>query len=91
MPSTQQSVIQWMEDRANMQQLLKENLVEAQSRMKYFADKNMSERVFEVGDQVYLKLQTYKQSSVALTRNQKLSSKYYGPYTIFVENWNSCL
>ncbi|KAF3612299.1 hypothetical protein FXO38_36918 [Capsicum annuum] len=31
---------------------------------------------------VYLKLQPYRQTSLALRRNLKLSSKYYGPYTI---------
>lgn len=38
-----------------------------------------------VGDWVYLKLQPYivsRQTSVALRKNLKLTSKYYGPYLI---------
>ncbi|XP_039045952.1 uncharacterized protein LOC120185946 [Hibiscus syriacus] len=34
------------------------------------------------GDEVYLKLQPYKQSSVAVRRNLKLAAKFYGPYKI---------
>lgn len=50
--------------------------------MKFFADKRRTEREFVVGDWVYLKLQPYRQTSLALRRNLKLSSKYYGPYLI---------
>ena len=42
----------------------------------------MSEREFQVGDEVYLKLQPYKQSSLALRKNLKLSSRYYSPYLV---------
>ncbi|XP_069146056.1 uncharacterized protein [Solanum lycopersicum] len=50
--------------------------------MKFFADKKRTEREFLVGDWVYLKLQPYRQTSIALGRNLKLSSKHYGPYLI---------
>lgn len=46
--------------------ILKINLHKAQNRMKQIADGHQSERVFEVGDWVYLKLQPYRQSSVEL-------------------------
>lgn len=65
-----------------MLQRLKENLAHAQNRMKVYADQARTEREFSVGDRVYLKLQPYKQNSLALRKHLKLSSRYYGPYTI---------
>jgi hypothetical protein len=50
--------------------------------MKHQADKHRSEREFNVGDWVYLKLQPYAQMSVAPRSNQKLPYKYFGPYLI---------
>jgi hypothetical protein len=50
--------------------------------MKNQADKHRSERSFEVGDWVFLKLQPYEQSSLAPRANQKLAFKFFGPYQI---------
>ena len=50
--------------------------------MKTQADKRRSERTFDVGDLVYLKLQPYVQVSLAPRAHQKLSFKYFGPYNI---------
>ena len=44
--------------------VLKENLAMAQNRMKQEADQHCSERNFEVGDWVFLRLQPYKQISM---------------------------
>lgn len=41
-----------------------------------------SSREFAVGDSIYLKLQPYRQTSLALRKNVKLNSKYYGPYLV---------
>ncbi|XP_062221356.1 uncharacterized protein LOC133920794 [Phragmites australis] len=66
----------------DMSRKLKQNLSYAQERMKYFADRKRYERTFEVGDQVYLKMQPYRQNAFGLRGSLKLRSKYYGPIRI---------
>lgn len=65
---------------------LKEKLQRAQKRMKLYTDKRRTERELEDVDQVYLKLQPYKQVSVAQRPNQKLAAKYYNPYKVIQRN-----
>lgn len=72
----------WLLDHELMQQLIKQYLSRAQECTKCQADKKRSERVFSVGDVVYLKLQPYVQSSLAPRANQKLSFKFFGPFKI---------
>uniref|UniRef100_A0A2N9FC87 RNA-directed DNA polymerase n=1 Tax=Fagus sylvatica TaxID=28930 RepID=A0A2N9FC87_FAGSY len=61
--------------------LLKTNLAAAQERMKLQTDKHRQERVFQVGDWVYLRLQPFKQRSMH-QKMGKLAPKFYGPYQI---------
>jgi hypothetical protein len=53
--------------------------------MKKQADKSRSERSFEVGESVFLKLQPYVQSSFAPRSNQKLAFKFFRPYKIIAK------
>ncbi|XP_019173537.1 PREDICTED: uncharacterized protein LOC109169119 [Ipomoea nil] len=72
----------WIHNRIHMLSILKDNLGQAQQRMKHYADKNRSERSFVIGDWVYLKLQPYRQISVAIRKCVKLSSKFFRPYEV---------
>jgi len=83
---------QWLQERELLSKLIQQQLLRAQQRMKHQANKNHSERQFSVGDLVYLKLQPYVQSSVALRSNQKLSYRFFGPYKILacgIQTWPS--
>ena len=76
-----------MEDHIKHQQevlqLLKDNLNLAQNRMKQQEDQHRSERSFDVGDWIFLRLQQYKQISLKqANKDSKLSPKYYGPYKV---------
>ena len=75
-------ITQWLQDREVVVASVKQHLLRAQQRMKHMADKNRTERSFNVGEQVFLKLQPYVQSSVVHRANHKLAFKYFGPYTI---------
>ncbi|KAE8675396.1 C2H2 and C2HC zinc fingers superfamily protein, putative isoform 1 [Hibiscus syriacus] len=80
--STVHTIAEIMNNREVTRQLIQTQLQMASNRMKQQQDKNRTERVFEVGDMVYLKLQPYRQTSIALRKNLKLAAKYYGPYKI---------
>ena len=62
--------------------ILKDHLAAAQGRMKTQADKHRQERSFAVGDWVFLRLQPYRQQSLAYKGKWKLSPRYFGPFKV---------
>jgi len=50
--------------------------------MKQQANQNRTEREFEVGEWVFVKLQPYKQLSLKQKEKNKLAPKFYGLYQI---------
>ena len=61
---------------------LRSHLVVAQERMKFQVDKHRQERSFNVGDWVYLRLQPYRQMTLAYKGKWKLSPRFFGPFQI---------
>lgn len=69
-------------DRDELLVQLKRNLAHAQARMKKYADSKCTVVQLQLGDMVFIKLQPYRQSSMALRRNQKLGLRYFGPFPV---------
>lgn len=62
--------------------LLKTNCEKGQRRMNLNVNKHRRDLSFSKGDWLYVKLQHYKQFSVADRQHHKLCKRYYGPYQI---------
>ena len=61
---------------------VKAYLLQAQHRMSRYANASRREVEFEVGQLVYLKLQPYRQKSLANRPFEKLAARFYGPFLI---------
>lgn len=77
-----------LHDRTEAFGLIKDNLKLAQQQIKYYANRHQTYRNFKEGDYVYLKLQLYSQSTVAIWKNLKLAPRYFGP--IFFYSREGC-
>lgn len=70
----------WLHERVTMQSLIQHHLAQAHLRMKSQADKQRTDRVFAIGDWVYLNLQPYVQTSLAPRSNQKIAYRFFDPF-----------
>ncbi|XP_062093441.1 uncharacterized protein LOC133799440 [Humulus lupulus] len=61
---------------------LKHNLQRAQQRMQQQANKKRRDIEFQVGELVLVKLQPYRQTTVAHRLNSKLCRRYFGPFEV---------
>jgi hypothetical protein len=73
---------EWLQDRQDTMALLQQHLQRAREHMKATTDKKRTDRVFAVGDWVYLKLQPYMQRTLATRSNPKLAFRYFGPFQV---------
>ncbi|MCO5574384.1 hypothetical protein L7F22_028168 [Adiantum nelumboides] len=58
---------------------IRKDIQAAQDKQKQYADKDRSERIFKLGDKVFLRVKP-KQSNLSLGKFKKLSPKYCVPY-----------
>jgi hypothetical protein len=83
LPDTEDSAAkEYMIDKQQLLAKLKENLTQAQARMKKYADANRTERQLEIGDMVYIKMQPYRMAAFGIRQSIKLTSKFYGPFRV---------
>ncbi|KAL0561486.1 hypothetical protein IC582_001914 [Cucumis melo] len=61
---------------------LREHLLLAQQQMKLYADRKRRHVEFQIDELVLLKIRPYRQTTLRSKRNEKLSSRYFGPYKI---------
>lgn len=80
--SVVEAVDRSLQARENTITTLQFHLKRAQDRMKSLADKHRTDRSFDVGMWVYVKLQPHRQVTIRLQKYTKLSAKYYGPFLI---------
>jgi hypothetical protein len=82
LPDTENKLVQELLTKRNTHvELIKTHLVAAQNRMKAQANKHCTNKEFQVGERVLLKLQPYAQTSMANRLFPKLSYKFFDPFT----------
>lgn len=80
--ATPPSVAELIRQRGELLVELRRNLERAQQRMRDSTNKHRCNVEFVSGDLVLLKLQPYRQHSVARPLSAKLARRYYGPFEV---------
>lgn len=73
---------QLLTDREEVLDELRMNLLQAQQKMKSYADLKRHMEEFKEGELVFLKIRPYRLKSLAQRRNEKLATCYYGPFEV---------
>jgi hypothetical protein len=81
-PCPTSPALEFLSHKNDMIQKLKQNLAQAQARIKKYADNKRSERQFVAGDMVYLRLQPFRHAAFGIHQSLKLTTKFYGPFRI---------
>ncbi|GKA27304.1 transposon ty3-I gag-pol polyprotein [Tanacetum coccineum] len=71
-----------LSEREEVVEALKFHISRAQSRMKSHANKGRTDRKFDCGDWVFLKLQPHRQVSLRQGKQNKFSPKFFGPFKV---------
>nr|GEV96421.1 hypothetical protein [Tanacetum cinerariifolium] len=77
-----QEVDEYLQDCDSLLKHLRKNLLNAQDHMKANSNRHHRDLEFKEGKFVLVKLQPYRQVSVANRLSVKLSPRYYGPYEV---------
>lgn len=81
-PSWVDEVNKLTQQRDELLEDLRSNLLKAQDQMWDHANKRRRQVEYSEGDWVYLKLQPYRMKTLAKKPNEKLRPRFYGPYQI---------
>ncbi|GKA22012.1 ty3-gypsy retrotransposon protein [Tanacetum coccineum] len=76
------AVDELLAERDGLLKQLKDSLLSAKNRMEVKANRKRRDVEFNVGDLVLVKLQPYRQITLAKRFSNKLAKRYYGPYKV---------
>lgn len=72
----------WIQESKDSLRVLKENIHDAQNRQNMYIDQHRIEHNFEVGDLIFLRLQTYRQSTLKKSGAENMKPRFHGPYKV---------